>query len=70
MIVMCAGYIFFAWITVRMTSLITHKECLEVRFEQKMDELNGFLEARQIPLKLRQKIKSYYSMRYPTMRVS
>lgn len=46
-----------------------HRSSLEERFEQKLEALNEFVEERDLPLPLRDKLRSYYSIRYPTMRV-
>ena len=46
-----------------------HRSSLEERFEQKLEALNEFVEERDLPLPLRDKLRSYYSIRYPTMRM-
>ena len=51
------------------THKYTHRSALEERFEHKIEELKAFGEARDLPIALREKLYSYYSMRHPTMRI-
>ena len=39
------------------------------RFNDTMDELNEFMSARGISKKLTEKLKSFYMLKFPTMRI-
>ena len=70
MVVMCIGCIFFAWITGRFTSLWTRRPAMEEQFEAKLDQINEFLQMREIPAALQDKIREYYSLRFPTRQMT
>ena len=68
-IVMCIGCAFFAWITGRITHILTKESACKTEFENKMEELNDWMDSRALSGKLVQRIKSYYSIRFPTMKI-
>ena len=69
MFLMSAGCGFFAWITGKITQLLTDKSACESRFEEIMEEIDTFLDARSISRDLRKRIKDYYKVKYPAQKV-
>ena len=63
---MVLGCAFFAWITGRMTALLTsHSSCVQ-KFETTLDELNEYMEARDFPSALKERLRSFYMLKFPT----
>jgi CRP-like cAMP-binding protein len=63
---MVMGSAFFAWCTGRMTAVLTNRSgCIE-KFELVLDELNQFMEARDFPVQLKNRLRSYYMLKFPT----
>jgi CRP-like cAMP-binding protein len=69
MFLMSAGCAFFAWITGKITQLLTAKSACESRFEEALEELDTFMQARDLPEELRGMIHDYYKVKYPARRV-
>ena len=67
--VMMLGCCFFAWSTGVITSLITDRPYCVSRFNDTMDELNEFIESRKLPGILNTQLKSFYMLKFPTMRI-
>ena len=65
MFLMSAGCAFFAWITGKITQLLTDKSACESRFEERMEELDTFMSARALPRSLRNLIRDYYKVKFP-----
>jgi len=66
---MVLGCGFFAWSTGTITSLLTDQsQCCE-RFKDKFEEVSEYLVARALPAELANKVKSFYMLKYPTMRI-
>ena len=55
-----AGCAFFAWITGKITQLLTGSTASRVRFDSVMEEFDGFMLARALPAELRHKVHDYY----------
>jgi hypothetical protein len=55
-----AGCAFFAWITGKITQLLTGSPASRVRFDSLMEELGGFMFSRAMPEELQIKIIDYY----------
>jgi CRP-like cAMP-binding protein len=68
-IVMMLGCGVFAWSTGTITSMLTDLPYSVTRFNDTMDELNEFMSARGISKKLTEKLKSFYMLKFPTMRI-
>lgn len=69
MFLMAAGCSFFAWVTGKITQLLTQRPACEDRFEVVIGDLEQFMNARLLPQALRSKIRNYYKVRYPSRRV-
>ena len=54
-LLMVAGCAFFAWITGRITQLLTKKSACEERFQDLMEDLETFMDARNFPDQVPQK---------------
>lgn len=63
------GCAFFAWITGRITYILTKVSICTASFDQKMEELNEWMDARKISGQLVERIKGYYMIRFPTMKI-
>ena len=68
-VVMCIGCAFFAWITGRITHILTKESICTSNFEHKMEELNEWMDARVLSQELVDRIKGFYMIRFPTMKV-
>ena len=68
-VVMIMGCGFFAWSTGTITSVLTTKAACKERFTNKLEELAEFMGARALPAELRSKIRSFYMLRFPTMKI-
>jgi hypothetical protein len=68
-IVMMMGCCFFAWSTGLITSLLTDTPYSVARFNDTMDELNEFMASRGLNKDLIAKLKSFYMLKFPTMRI-
>ena len=62
MFLMAAGCSFFAWVTGKITQLLTQRPACEDRFESIIGDLEAFMNARMIPPILRNKIRNYYKV--------
>jgi CRP-like cAMP-binding protein len=60
---------FFAWSTGVITSLLTATDFSAARFKETMDELEEFMMARGLPEYLCVRLKSFYMLKFPTMRI-
>lgn len=69
MLLMSAGCAFFAWITGRITQLLTKKSACEERFHDLMEDLETFMETRNFPTELRARVIDFYKVKYPGKRV-
>ena len=69
MFLMSAGCAFFAWITGKITSLMTDKSPCEQRFEALMEVVETFMHVHELPDTLKDKVKEYYKVKYPTKRI-
>ena len=54
-----AGCAFFAWITGKITQLLTGSPASRVRFDAVMEEMDGFMDARAMPKDVRHKVHDY-----------
>lgn len=68
-IVMIMGCGFFAWSTGTITSVLTTKAACKVRFSDKLEELAEFMGARALSPELRAKIRCFYMLKFPTMKI-
>ena len=68
-VVMIFGCGFFAWSTGLITSLMTDMPHCEARFKESLDDLQEFMEANDLPLGLRKKLRDYYALKFPTMKM-
>uniref|UniRef100_A0A7S4PDA0 Cyclic nucleotide-binding domain-containing protein n=1 Tax=Guillardia theta TaxID=55529 RepID=A0A7S4PDA0_GUITH len=68
-LVMVIGCAFFAWSTGKITQMLTDQKRCQIRFRDKLDELSGFVKARDLPEELVQQIKSFYMLKFPAMRI-
>ena len=68
-VVMVLGCCFFAWSTGTITTLLTNRTHCTERFKDRLDDLEEFFVARSMPSDLVQKVKSFYMLKYPTMRI-
>ena len=68
-VVMVLGCGFFAWSTGTITRLFTTQSRCKEQFLNKIDQLSQFMASRALPDELRTKIRSYYMLRFPTMKV-
>ena len=69
MVLMAGGCSFFAWVTGTITQLLTQKPACVERFDTVMSDLESWMNSRRVPLDLRQKIRSYFQLKYPSKRV-
>ena len=69
MFLMAAGCSFFAWVTGKITQLLTQRPACEDRFEVVIGDLEQFMNVRLLPQALRGKIRNYYKVRYPSKRI-
>jgi len=63
-VLMLLGTFLYALIIANMTSVLANVDVLRVRFRQEFDKLNEFMENRDIPDGLRQRIKTFYDYTY------
>lgn len=63
---MVMGCAFFAWITGRITALLTSNSSCVTKFETTLDELNEYMEARDFPIALKDRLRSFYMLKFPT----
>ena len=68
-VVMIMGCGFFAWSTGTITSVLTTRAACKVRFTDKLEELTEFMTARALPVELRHKIRGFYMLKFPTMKI-
>ena len=68
-VVMIMGCGFFAWSTGTITSVLTTKPACKQRFSDKLEELAEFMAARALPKELRSRIRSFYMLKFPTMKI-
>ena len=68
-VVMILGCGFFAWSTGTITSVLTTKAACKVRFTDKLEELTEFMNARDLPPDLREMIRGFYMLKFPTMKI-
>jgi CRP-like cAMP-binding protein len=69
MLLMIVGCCFFAYITGNVTQLLSYKPACEQRFEDIVSDLETFMIVRGIPHALKEKLRNYYMVRYPSGRV-
>jgi len=69
MLLMIAGCAFFAWITGKITQLMTEKLSCEARFEEKVEDLCTFMSQRHLPKTLQTNIRNYYMVKFPNKKV-
>jgi len=48
---------------------LTFENFSPARFKDTMDELQEFMHARDLPMELRTKLKSFYMLKFPTMKI-
>ena len=65
MLLMASGCAFFAWITGRITQILTQRSLGETRFENLVDDLETFMANRNFPLELRERVLDFYKVKYP-----
>lgn len=65
MLLMVMGCAFFAWITGKITHIMTEKSPSEERFDSTMEEVETFMKARMMPTSLQERIQDYYKVKYP-----
>jgi len=68
-VVMVMGCGFFAWSTGTITSVLTTRPACKERFSDKLEELSEFMAARVLPKELRSTIRSFYMLKFPTMKI-
>ena len=68
-IVMIIGCAFFAWSTGTITSILTGQDHCVRRFREKLEEVSEFLSARDLPQDVQERVKSFYMLKFPTMRI-
>eukprot|EP00290_Baffinella_frigidus_P024350 CAMPEP_0180263796 /NCGR_PEP_ID=MMETSP0987-20121128/45472_1 /TAXON_ID=697907 /ORGANISM="non described non described, Strain CCMP2293" /LENGTH=469 /DNA_ID=CAMNT_0022234049 /DNA_START=13 /DNA_END=1421 /DNA_ORIENTATION=+ len=68
-VVMVLGCCLFAWTTGRITNLLTKTSICGARFNYKMEEINEWMEARNLSTDLVERTKSFYMLKFPTMRI-
>jgi CRP-like cAMP-binding protein len=66
---MCIGCAFFAWITGKITQLMTEKSSCEERFDNLKEDVDTFMSQRHLPAELQAKINDYYKVRFPNKKV-
>ena len=66
---MVVGCAFFAWITGKITQLMTEKSSCDQRFDDIMEDLNTFMQQRHLPKGLCGRINDYYKVRFPNKKV-
>jgi hypothetical protein len=69
MFLMTAGCSFFAWITGKITELLTQKSSSQTRFAEEVEELDTFATSRNMPRDLRRHLFQFYKMKYPNERI-
>lgn len=69
MVLMAGGCSFFAWVTGTITQLLTRKPACVERFDTIIGDLESWMNSRRVPVDLRQKIRSYFQVKYPSKRV-
>lgn len=69
MVLMCIGCAFFAWITGKITQLMTEKSSCEERFDNLIEDVETFMDQRHLPAELQKKINDYYKVRFPNKKV-
>lgn len=69
MFLMTAGCSFFAWITGKITELLTQKSSAQTRFLEEVEELDTFATSRNMPRDLRRHLFQFYKMKYPNERI-
>ena len=67
-VLMSCGCAFFAWITGRITQLLTQKLACEERFRDRIEDISSFMDTRNFPTVLREKILDFYKVKYPNKR--
>ena len=65
MMLMVMGCAFFAWITGKITHLMTERSPSEKRFVSTMEEVETFMKVRMMPTSLQDRIQDYYKVKYP-----
>jgi CRP-like cAMP-binding protein len=65
---MSCGCAFFAWITGRITQLLTQRLACEERFRDRIEDVSSFMDTRNFPTMLREKILDFYKVKYPNKR--
>ena len=51
------------------TSLMTDIAHCEMRFKNTIDDLTEFMHANDLPIPLKVKLRNYYALKYPTMKI-
>lgn len=51
------------------TSVLTTRPACKVRFQDKLEELSEFMSSRALPKPLQSEIRSFYMLKFPTMKV-
>ena len=65
---MSCGCAFFAWITGRITQLLTQKWACEERFRDRIEDVSLFMDTRNFPSVLREQVLNFYKVKYPNKR--
>ena len=65
MMLMVMGCAFFAWITGKITHIMTERSPSEKRFVSTMEEVETFMKIRMMPNSLQDRIQDYYKVKYP-----
>jgi hypothetical protein len=60
------GCAFFAWSTGRLTNLLTKESNCKEMFDETMEQLNQFIDARNFPPDLSQRLKGFFMLKFPT----
>jgi CRP-like cAMP-binding protein len=68
-VVMMLGCAFFSWFTGRIVHILTKVSICGSNFDHKMEEMHEWVNERDLPQVLRDRIMSYYSIRFPTMQL-
>ena len=67
--IMITGCGLFTFCTGRVASLLSAKSHCVSRFNQKIEELDEFIKSRDMPHEMRKKLRSFYMLKFPTMRI-
>ena len=66
---MCLGCGLFAWATGQITNTLTSSSQCKSRFVQSLEEMEEFMQCRGISSELRNQVKCYYQLKFPSERI-